>query len=83
MKKKDVLLVVVVAIISGVFSLLIANYLFGGKRAYDLKAPTVDAITADFKLPPETYFNKQSINITKNITIGDTGNNTPFNNAQP
>jgi hypothetical protein len=83
MKKKDILIVVMVAIVTGLISLLAANYLFGGTKAYNLKAPTVDAISADFKLPSDAYFNKQSINLTKNITIGEGGNNTPFNNIKP
>jgi len=78
MKQKDIITIVAVAIISGIFSFVIAGFLFGGSKSYKLTAPTVNAISADFKLPDQAYFNKQSINPTKNIKIGDTTNATPF-----
>lgn len=79
MKQKDIAIIVAVALVSGIFSLLIANFLFGGDKSYNLTAPNVEPISADFELPGDTYFNKQSLNPTKNITIGDSTNNTPFN----
>jgi hypothetical protein len=83
MKQKDIIIIVVVAIVSGIFSYGIASFLFGGQKTYNLKAPTVDVITAEFKLPNAEYFNKESIDLTKNINIGDPGNPTPFNSSKP
>ena len=40
-------------------SISLSTFLFGGEKAYKLKAPTVEAISAEFKLPDSTYFNKQ------------------------
>lgn len=81
MKQKDIAIIVVVTIVAGVFSFLIANMLFGGDKAYKLTAPTVDTITADFKQPDPTYFNSNSLNPTKDITIGGSTNTTPFNGS--
>jgi hypothetical protein len=79
MKQKDILLVVVIAVVAGIFSLVVANFFFGGEKAYTLKAPTVEPISAEFVLPNEEVFNAQALNPTKNITIGDSTNNQPFN----
>jgi hypothetical protein len=78
MKQKDVVIIIGTAAVAGTISLVIANFLFGGAKSYKLTAPTVDAISSDFKLPDDTYFNKGSLNPTKNITIGDSTNTTPF-----
>ncbi|MFO0881876.1 MAG: hypothetical protein U0491_00295 [Candidatus Saccharimonadales bacterium] len=78
MKQKDIVLILVVAFVSGVLSFVLANLLFGGEKSYNLKAPTIDAISADFKQPNTTYFNSNALNPTKNIVIGDSTNNQPF-----
>jgi hypothetical protein len=82
MKQRDILIIIGAAVVSGLFSFGISSLLFGSEKTYTLKAPTVDAITAEFKLPDSTYFNKQSIDLTKNITIGGSGNPTPFVKTQ-
>lgn len=79
MKQKDVLVIVTVAIVSGILSFVISSFLFGGSKSYKLTAPKIEPISSEFKLPDEQYFNKQSLNPTKDITIGDSSNNTPFN----
>ena len=78
MKQKDVLLIVVIAIVAAVFSFVLSNMLFGGEKAYTLKAPTVSKISKEFILPSDKVFNSQALNPTKNITIGDSSNTTPF-----
>ena len=57
MKQKDIIIIVAIAVISGIFSFAIANFLFGGQKAHKLTAPSVQAISSDFKLPDSTYFN--------------------------
>lgn len=79
MKQKDIIVIVAIAIVSAIFSYVMANFIFGGEKAYKLTAPTVDPISAEFKLPDERYFNKDSLNPTKDITIGDSSNSAPFN----
>lgn len=78
MKQKDILLIVVIAIVAGAFAFVVANFFFGGEKAYKLTAPTVQAITTEFTLPSEQVFNREALNPTKNITIGDSANSSPF-----
>ncbi len=82
MKQKDILLIAVIAIVAGVFSFVTANFFFGGEKAYKLTAPTVEPISQEFSLPDETVFNSTAINPTKNVTIGDSTNNSPFKSTQ-
>lgn len=78
MKKNDVLLIVVIAIVAGVLSLVISNMLFstGGKK--QLTAQKVDPINSDFQKPDPRYFNPEAINPTQLIQIGDNVNSQPF-----
>lgn len=82
MKQKDILLIAVIAIVAGLFSFLVANFFFGGTKAYKLTAPTIDKISQAFTLPDNTVYNKTALNPTKDITIGDTTNTTPFKTGQ-
>ncbi len=82
MKQKDILLIVVVVFISGVFSLVLSNYLFASPKNRQEKVEVVEPITADFKTPnkDDKYFNAQAIDPTLIIKIGDNNNNDPFKN---
>lgn len=78
MKKNDILLLVVIAIVAGVMSLVIASFLFGGEKKYTLEAPEAQVISPTLsELDPE-YFNPTALNPTKNITIGEDPNQEPF-----
>ncbi len=81
MKQKDIALFAVVAIISGVLSVVISGVLITPKQDKLQQAETVDPISAEFNTPASDskYFNKNSINPTKLIQIGDNANNVPFN----
>lgn len=79
MKQKDILLFITVAIFSSVLSILLSNYLIAPKKSFNKKATIVDPLTTEFNLPDKKYFNdKDSINPTKLITIGDGSNVDPF-----
>ncbi len=73
MKSKDIMIIIGVAIVSAIFSYVISNAVFGGGNdtAKLLTAPDVQPISAEFPQPDPKYFNKDSLNPTKNITIGD------------
>ncbi len=79
MKQKDMLLIVVVAIVAGVFSLLLSNVLISSPKNRKEKVEIVEAITSDFQEPDKKYFNANSIDPTKLIQIGDSTNPQPFN----
>lgn len=82
MKQKDLALIFVVVIFSGVISLVVSNMLFSSPTSRQEKVDVVEPIVADFKTPSEKYFNKNSIDPTQNIIIGQNNNNQPFNKQQ-
>lgn len=79
MKQKDLPLILIVVIISAVFSLLLSNFLISAPKNRHTQVEVVSPITSDFKQPDQKYFNAQSIDPTQPIHIGDTTNQQPFN----
>lgn len=81
MKQKDIGLFVAVALFSGIFSVIISNLLITPNKIKKQQAEKVAPISADFSVPTSDskYFNKDSINPTKLIQIGDGSNASPFN----
>ncbi len=81
MKQKDIILIIVVVFISGIFSLIISQKLFSstvGKQQVEV----VQAINPSFPTPSSTYFNSQSVDPTQLIQIGNNNNTNPFNGSQ-
>jgi hypothetical protein len=78
MKRKDIALIAVVAIFAAIVSLLLTQTIFVAKKDRELTAEIVDPITSEFSLPSNTYFNKDSINPTQIIRIGDGTSSNPF-----
>lgn len=78
MRKNDILLIAVIAIVAGVFSLVISNMLFSTSGKKQLTAQKVDAINSSFQKPDARYFNPEGINPTQLIQIGDNVNTQPF-----
>lgn len=77
MKRNDLLLIVAVAVVAGIFSLVGSNVLFAPNKK-ELTAQKVDAINSDFQKPDPRYFNPEGINPTQLIQIGDNVNTQPF-----
>jgi hypothetical protein len=82
MKQKDIALIVVVIIVSGAISYFVSNALFSVPKSRQTKVEVVDPITTDFAQPDSRYFNNNSVDPTKNITIGGSQNTAPFSNGQ-
>lgn len=78
MQKKDLLLIIVVAVFAGIFSLTISKIFFTSGKQRNLKAETVQPIKAEFQKPDPEVFNSQAIDPTKLIQIGDSTNPQPF-----
>lgn len=78
MKQKDVVLIIVIAVISGVVSFLVSQWTFAKPADRQQKVEVVDVITSDFPLPDDKYFNARAVNPTQLIQIGDTNNPNPF-----
>lgn len=79
MKQKDYVLIIVVGFFALILGIVISNLLFGNANSKKLKADKVTAITSEFKTPDPKYFNKESIDPTQIIRIGENANNQPFN----
>ncbi len=85
MKQKDLLLIIVIAIFAGVFSLLLSNLIFGGPKKHNAQVPVVDKITSDFvdtKDPKYSFFNSNALNPTVLIKIDNNSNTSPIGTSQ-
>lgn len=71
MKQKDIIVIIVVVFIAGLASYFISTKLFVKKTDTQQQAKVVDKISTDFNPPSNKYFNKQSVNPTQKIQIGD------------
>lgn len=80
MKQKDVALIAVVVIVSGLFSYIACSKFIPNTKPKVEKAEVVDPIVATFNVPDQTYFNAQSVNPSRLIQIGGSPNTTPFAN---
>jgi hypothetical protein len=81
MKQKDFALIAVIVFVSAIISLFASKALFGAPKAANKEAEVVAPITANFPTPDSKYFNSQSIDPTKTITIQQNTNTDPFNGA--
>jgi hypothetical protein len=82
MKQKDLALIVIVVIISVVFSVGVSKVVFSSPKDRRQKVEVVQPISADFPMPDPQYFNSQSVDPTRLITIGNSANPDPFNAKQ-
>lgn len=82
MKQKDIALIIVVTVISGIISFFVSNTLFASPEDRQQKVEVVEQISASFPTPSNKYFNSESINPTELIQIGTSTNPNPFNGAQ-
>lgn len=81
MKQKDILLIVVVAIVSGVVSVAVSKVLIAPAKNRQQKVEIVEPINATFGQPDSKYFNSNSVDPTQLITIGNNTNPQPFNGS--
>lgn len=78
MKQKDIVLIIVVAFISGMASFFLSNIFITSPKSRQQKVEIVEAVNSDFNKPSSKFFNSQSIDPTKLIQIGDNNNTDPF-----
>ncbi len=78
MRRKDIMVIVIVAVFAAVFSVVISKIFFTSASQRNLTAETVQPINADFQTPDPAVFNNNAIDPTKLIQIGDTTNPQPF-----
>lgn len=78
MKQKDIALILIVVFFAAVVSFFGSQALFASKPNRNLTAEKVDKVTGEFVKPDPAVFNKNAINPTKLIQIGDGSNPKPF-----
>lgn len=82
MNSKDIITIVVVAIVSAFLSLILSSMLFNSEDSRSQTVEVVPVISAEFERPPEEYFNSESINPTQTIQIGEENASQPFGSSQ-
>ncbi len=78
MKQKDIAIIIIAAFFAGLISFFGSQALFASKPNRTMTAEKVDKITSEFTKPDTAVFNKNAINPTKLIQIGDSSNTKPF-----
>lgn len=82
MKQKDIILIIVIAFISGIASLVLSRVIFAPAKSRQQAVQVVSPIDSKFTTPTTKYFNSKSIDPTQLIQIGNSTNPNPFNGAQ-
>lgn len=86
MKQKDIMLIIAVAVITGIISIILSSLFFSPPKK-DSKVPVVDSLTTslpDIKNDPNynSFLNEQALNPAQPVQIGPAGNTVPFNSSQ-
>jgi len=86
MKRKDVTVLIVAAVITGVFSLVLTSMVFKVPVNHNLKVTTAQSISTNF---PDinndpaynAIFNKNALDPAQPLQVGGQPNTTPFNGS--
>lgn len=70
MKKSDIAMIVLIASVSVLIAYFVANGLLGGKNAESVTVKVADPISAEVTDPDPTVFNKNAINPTVEVIVG-------------
>lgn len=82
MKQKDWILIIVISFFSAVVSLLLSNILISPASERMAEVEVVGPISSEFITPDQRFFNRNSINPTQTIRIGESENERPFSEGQ-
>ncbi len=78
MKKNDLALIVLIVSISLVVTYFAAKAILGDPKGQEVKAEVVEPIADGLTEPSSKIFNRDAINPTVVIQIGDPSNQQPF-----
>ena len=78
MKKNDIALIILIVSISLVVSYFIVKAVMGDPKTQEVSAEVVEPITSNLEMPSSKIFNRDAINPTVVIQIGDPSNQQPF-----
>ena len=82
MKKNDIVAVVVIVVIAGVFSYFIANAVIGAPQNDPVQIEKVTPVGATFPTPDSRVFNETSVDPTVEISGDGQVSDQPFSNEQ-
>jgi len=78
MKKNDIAMIVLIASLTVMISYFLGRSIVGDPQSRAVKVKTADAISTEVEKPEKTVFNKNAINPTVEINIGNSSNQQPF-----
>jgi hypothetical protein len=78
MKKSDIAVLVLIVSLTLVISFLLVKSLFGEPQNENVKVEKVEPISASLVQPSANIFNREAINPTVVIQIGNPANQQPF-----
>jgi len=78
MKRKDVGVLIVVAVVSAFLSIIISGLLLSTPEDRHQSVETVEVISTNFDRPDSTYYNDKSVNPAQVIQVGQDPNSKPF-----
>ncbi|MEI8338838.1 hypothetical protein EBZ57_00325 [bacterium] len=79
MKQKDIAVIAVIVVVSGIFSFIISNYVFVTPKDRQSQVEVVPQITSTFQQPDKRFYNSSAFDPTRIIVIGQNSNTDPFN----
>lgn len=82
MKQTDIAMLVLVVSLSLVVSYFLGNALFAGDENRSAEVEVIQEISAEFPEVDKSIFNKNSLNLTERIEIGDSESDAPFTSGQ-
>ena len=82
MKQKDIVTIVMIVGLSAIVSIILAKVLIATPKNRSQSVEVVDTVSSEFTRPDVKIFNKDAINPTRNIQIGNDTNTKPFSGGQ-
>jgi phosphoglycerate-specific signal transduction histidine kinase len=82
MKRQELAIIVMAMVLGGLVSFFVSRLIFTPPKNRQQTINIVEKLSSDFPQANATYFNENSLNPTKNITIGDQSNPQPFSGAK-
>lgn len=83
MKQKDLRVLILAAVVTAIFSFIIAGLLFGSPAAHSSQVPVVQTLNSSFpdvKNDPDynAFLNSNALDPTQPVHIGSNNNTAPF-----
>lgn len=78
MKKNDLAMIILIISVSLVSSFFVVRSMLGEPKNANVKVEVVESISADIDQPSSAVFNKNALNPTIVIQIGNPANKQPF-----